>query len=98
MFIALVPGIDGDSGVAQHGLGTRGGHGNELFAPHDRIAYLVDLPRRLLVLYFEIRDRGHAARTPVHDVLAAIDQALLIQTHEDFSYRNVEPLLHGEVF
>ena len=102
MFVALVPGIDGDSGVSQHGLGTRGGHNDELlasgFTSHYRVAYLVNLSRRLLVLYFEIRDRGHAARTPVHDVLAAIDQALFIQAHKDFAHRDVEPLFHGEVF
>ena len=49
------------------------------------------------MLHFEIGDRGLAARAPVDDVLATIDQAFFIQADEDFADGVREILVHGEV-
>ncbi len=47
---------------------------------------------------FKVADGRLAARTPVHDVGSAIDQALLVQAHEGLFHRDGEVLVHGEVF
>ena len=51
----------------------------------------------LVVDHFEIADGGLAARAPVHDVRAAIDEPLLVQPDERLAHRDGEPLVHGEV-
>ncbi len=61
------------------------------------IANLVELARRVLVHHFQIGDGGDAARAPVDDVLAAIDQAFFIQADEGFAHRARHALVHGEV-
>ena len=48
------------------------------------------------MLHFEIGQRGLAAGTPVHHVLAAIDQALFVQAHEGFAHRAREPGIERE--
>ena len=50
------------------------------------------------MLHFEIRDRGLAARAPVHDVFAAVDQAFFIESDEDLAHGARKILVHGEVF
>ncbi len=98
MAVALVAGVHGDGGVAQHGFGTRGGDDDVLVLGADNgIANLVDLARRVLVHHFEIGDRGDAARAPVDDVLAAIDQPFFIEANEGFANRARHALVHGEV-
>ena len=60
-----------------------------------------NLPQMSLVLvvhHFEIADRRLAARTPVHDVGAAVNQPLLVEPHKCFADRDRQPLVHGEVF
>ena len=52
----------------------------------------------LVVDHFQIADRRLAARAPVHDVRAAIDQPLLVQPDKRLAHRHREPLVHGEVF
>ena len=69
---------------------------SSLDADH-RITNLVDLARRVLVHHFQVGDGGDAARTPVHDVLAAIDQPFFIQADEGLAHRARHALVHGEV-
>ena len=98
MPIALVAGVHGNRGIAQHRLGTRGGDDDVLARrADDGIANLVELARRLLVHHFQIGDRGDAARTPVDDVLAAIDQPFFVEADESFAHRARHALVHGEV-
>ena len=52
----------------------------------------------LVVDNFEVADGGLAARTPVDDVRAAIDEALFIEADEGFADGDGEVLVHGEVF
>ncbi len=66
-------------------------------AADDGIADLPELALGLLVHHFQIAERGDAARTPVHDVVAAIDQPFFIEPHESFAHRARELLVHGEV-
>ena len=98
MGVALVPGIHCDGSVAEHGLRAGGGNGDELLRAHHRVANLIELAGHILMLDLEVRDRRAAVGTPVHDVLAAIDQSLLIEAHENLAHRAREVLVHGEVF
>ena len=66
--------------------------------PDHRIANLVQLARNFLVLDFKIGNRRPAPRTPVHDVLAAINQPFFIQPDENLAHRARKILVHGEVF
>ncbi len=47
---------------------------------------------------FEIGDGGFAARTPVDDVFAAIDQAFFIQADENLAHGAGKIFVHGEIF
>ena len=68
-----------------------------IFRPNHRIPYLPQLPRDLLVLHLQIRNRRLASRTPVHNVLPAIDQPFLIQPHKHFAHRARQAFIHREV-
>ena len=100
--VALVRRIHRDCSVAQHRLWTRRRDDNEFLAAGrsigNRVANLIQLARDILVLHFEIRDRRTAIRTPIHNVLSAIDQPVFIQTHECFLHRARQVVVHGEIF
>ena len=50
----------------------------------------------LALLDLQVRDGGLEMRIPVHQPLVAIDQALLVQLHEDLAHGRVQPLVQGE--
>ena len=90
MQVALVFRMNGDGGVAEHGLGARGGDGEKLAGvlaviAEDGVADLPEVALLLVVDHFEIADGGLAARAPVDDVGAAIDEALLVEADEGFA-------------
>ncbi len=98
MPVALVAGVHRDGGITQHGLRTRS-RDDDVFAgqSHNGVANLVELALRLLVHHFQVRHRGDAARTPIDDVLAAIDQPFFIQADEGLAHRARHAVVHGEV-
>ena len=103
MQVALVFGMNGDGHVAEHGFGARGGNGEEfagVFAvvAENGIANLPELALVLFVDHFEVADGGLAARAPVDDVGAAIDEALLVEADEGLAHGDGEVVVHGEVF
>jgi len=55
-----------------------------------------EIALRRRALHFEIGERRLAARAPVHHVLAAIDQALFVEAHEDFAHGSGEAGIEGE--
>ena len=95
--IAFVFGIHSDGRIAQHGLRTSRRHRDEFRTPHHRITDLPQLAHNFFVLHFDVRDCGPTIRTPVHDVLPAINQPFLIQPDEYLAHRPREILVHGEV-
>ena len=103
MQVALVLGMNGNGGIAEHGFRARGGDGDELagrvaaVAEHG-IANLPQVALLLLVDDFKIADGGLAARAPVNDVRAAIDKALLVEADEGFPDGDRQVLAHREVF
>ena len=67
-------------------------------SPMHRVADLPQVALVLVVDHFEIADGGLAARAPVDDVGAAIDEPLLVEADEGLAHRHREALVHGEVF
>ena len=86
MLVARVARMNGHGRVSQHRFGPRGGHDDVFLRPHDRIADVPQVSLPLFVYGFEIADRGAALRAPVHDVVPAIDQAVLVEAHENFGH------------
>ncbi len=95
--VARIVGVYRHSGVAEHCLGARRGDHQRAAAIGERIAEVPDPAVGLFFLGFFVRERGQASRTPVDDVLAAIDQPLLVQAHEDFAHCPREIFVECEV-
>jgi hypothetical protein len=100
--VALVFGMNGNGHVAEHGLGAGGRDGKKLAGilavrVEDRVANLPQMALLLLVDHFEVADGGLAARAPVDDVSAAIDEPLLMQADEGLAHGDGQVLVHGEV-
>ena len=72
--IPLVLGVHRDGGIAQHGLGPGGSHGDGR-AGHavDGVADVPQVTGHVGVGHFQVGDRRLAARAPVDHVLAAVD-------------------------
>ena len=99
MQVALVLGVEGDRGVAEHRLRPGGGDDDPLAlrtAPLDRIGDVVELALDRPHLDFEIGDGGLQHRRPVDQILAAADQPLLVEAHEGLAHRLRQPLVQGE--
>ena len=94
--VALVLGVHRHRHVPQHRLGARGRHHDVLLRPLDGIHQVVELAVRVLMVHFLVGERGEASRAPVDDPVAAVDESLVVETHEHFADRAREPLVHGE--
>ena len=92
--VALVVGVHGDRGVAEHRLGPGGGD-------HDRVVAVAVADRDQLalvvgVLDLDVGERGQAARAPVDDALGAVDQPVVVEPLEDRLDGAGQALVHGE--
>ena len=74
--------MDRHAGVAEHGLGARGGHRHEPLGALDRVADEPQGAGHLLVVDLLVGERSLTARAPVDDVATAVDQALLVEALE----------------
>ena len=94
---ALVVGVDGHGRIAEDGLRAGGGHGNKLaFALRQRIADIVEVAGYVLVVDLQVGEGGGAARAPVDDALAAVDQPLVVEADEGGAHRPARSLVQGE--
>ena len=93
--ITLVLGVDRHRGVAQQGLGPGGGHGEVAVARGQGIADIIEVAVVGVVLHLQIGQGRLAAGAPVDDVVALVDQALLIEPDEDFPHRPGQALHPG---
>ena len=96
MPIALIVGMHGNRGVAQHGLRPGGRDDQKTVARHQGIAQMPQAAVFFLCDHLEIRQRGLQHRVPIHHALAAINQAFLVQPHENFGHRFRQAGIHGE--
>ncbi len=101
-FVALVVRVHRDGGVAEHGFRTGGGNDQEVIALGGFNAigqWVFQVPQEaflFVVFHFEVGNRRVQFGVPVDQTLAAIDQAVLMQTHEGFLDRFREAVVHGE--
>src|SRR5258706_671593 len=56
------------------------------FVISDRIKDLIEISRFLAVLGLFVTQRGEAARTPMNDTMAAVDESTLVQLDERFAH------------
>ena len=61
-----------------------------------RIAQVPQVTLLLLGLDLQVAHGGLEHRIPVHQALAPVDQALLVQAHEGLGHRLAQPFVHGE--
>jgi hypothetical protein len=94
--IALVLGVHGHCGVAEHRFRPRRRNHQMTAAIRERIAQMPDLTLLGLGQHFEIRQRGVQHRIPVDEPLAAIDESILVQAHEHVGDDGGETFVHRE--
>ena len=87
VLVALVVLVDGDGGIAEHGLGTGGRDLQQLAGLLDRIEDVPEMTLLFFVFYLRVGDGGVAVRTPVDQAVAAVDLAVVIQLDEYLSDR-----------
>ena len=92
--------VDRHGDVPQHGFGSGGCHDKRI----DRALWvdqrITDLPEfavLFLAIDLKIGYRGHERRIPVDQPFAAIDQPLLMETHEGLHNRRAHGGVHREV-
>ena len=63
---------------------------------HERVSQRPEVPLDGRVGALEVRQHGRAARAPVDQRLAAVDQPLVVETHEGLAHGVGEAWVHGE--
>jgi hypothetical protein len=94
--VAFIGRVHRHGGVTQQGLGPGSGHGEVPTTILQGIADLPDEAVLLLAHHFQVGHGGLQHRVPVHQTLAAIDQALVVEAHEHLGDSGGQSLVHGE--
>ena len=94
--VALIVGIDRHRHVTQHGFrpGRRDDDGLAILRVDQRIADLPELALLLFAVDLEIGYRGAELGVPVDEALAAVDEAVVVKTHEGLEHRRRESSVH----
>src|SRR5215204_1659755 len=90
--VPLISRMHGYGGIPEHGLGTSSGDDHNPAAVGQRIAKVPQLAIDLILLHFLIGERGQAPGAPVDDVVAAIYELLLVESHKHLPYCTGETL------
>ncbi len=96
--VPFVRRVDGHSGIAQQSFRAGCRDHGEARAVGKGIADGIQLPLLLCVLHLVVTDRRVVLRAPVHNVGAAVDEAVFVQTDEHFADSGRERVVHGEPF
>jgi hypothetical protein len=95
--IALVLGVDGDRGVAEHRLGPGGGDGDDACrVVLQRVVEMPEMAVDLDRLGLEVGDRRLQLDVPVDQPLVLVDQAFLVELDEGAGDGLGQALVHGE--
>ena len=94
--VPLIVGVHRDGGVSQQSFRARGRDHEEAAALAQGIAQMPQAARFFFGDHFQIGERRLQHRIPVHQALAAVDQALLIETDEDLRHRPGQAGVHRE--
>jgi hypothetical protein len=89
-------GVHGDGGVAEHGFGAGGGDAGEAGAVGEGIFEVPEVAVDLAVFDLVVGEGGLELGAPVDHVVAAIDEALVVEALEDEADGAREALVHGE--
>ena len=84
--------------IAQHRFRTGGGNLNTVRTILRRIPEIINFALLVHMFHFNIRNGRLTMGAPVYNIVALIDQALLIQTHKGFSHSLRTALIHGKPF
>ena len=101
--VAFVLGVDGDAGVGDDRLRPGGGDRDRLagrlaLVVEERVADVPEVAFLLAMHHLQVGEGGLAARAPVDDPLASIDQPLLIEVVEGGADGLGRAFVHGEAF
>ena len=103
MLVTLIVGVHHHGGVAQHGFWTGGGH-RQMGQAFDRVGFnqrVFQFPQVTFgfdAFHFQVRYCCFQNRVPIHQALAAVNQALLKQAYEYLCDRLGQGCVHGEIF
>ena len=85
-----------DRGIAQQGLGAGGRHDETAVAVGKRVAQMPEGAAFRARGHLQIRQSRLQHRIPIHQALAAINQAFFVQPHEHFGDHLGQTGIHGE--
>ena len=94
--VALVFGMHGHGRVAQHRLGARRGDRDVAAAVNERVADVPEVAVLLDVVHLLVRERGLVHRAPVDQVVAPIDESLIVKPDEGLLHGPREAFVHRE--
>ncbi len=72
--------------ISQHGFRPRGGHHDGTAVTGIRITDMIQMPVSLFMFDFKVGQCGVASMTPVDDVIAAINQVLLVKINKHLAH------------
>ena len=94
--IARVSGVNRHGGVAEHGFGAGGCQFQHLARLLHRVQQMPEVSFLLLIFHFRVRNRALAARAPVDQPVAAVNQPLFVQADEHLTHCLGAALVHRE--
>ena len=104
ILISPVLGIDGHSGISQHGFRSGSGKFQEFFTAYaavllnKRILNVPEMARLLRILHLRIGNGRVAHRTPVDDTAGLVNPAFFMHSAENFRHSLIAALVHGKTF
>ena len=98
MSVALVLGVDGNGGIAEHRLGSGGGKLKLLARLLYGVKKMPEVAVLLVIFDLRVGNRGLAAGAPVDHPVASVDKVFFIKAHKDFAHGLAAALVEGEAF
>ena len=100
--VAFVVGMHCQRTVSKDGFRAGGGDVHVLavqsLSGDEGVTDVIHVAVFFTVFDFEVGDGGFQHRVPVHQALAAIDEAVFVQADEEGAHRAREVVVHGEAF
>ncbi len=96
-FVSSVFGVHRHGAVSEHRLGTRR-RNLQIFGVRSfqKVAYVPQVPRLVLVHDLLVRERGLAVRAPVYYPVSPVYEALVVEVHENLPHGLRAAVVHRE--
>ena len=85
-----------DGRIAGDGFGPGGGDDDGARTVREVVTHAPEPAPALLVFHFVVGQGRVAARAPVDNIVAFVDQSFIIELHKDLAHRRRKPFVHGE--